>query len=210
MSMETTMIRKRMPVSALLDPKIVVPAIGSAFVKLDPRTSDQEPGHVRGRDRRGADHDHLRARTDHGRRASRLHVPDHRVAVDHRAVRQLLRGHRRGPRQGAGRFAAAPAHRDAGQAADRLGPQELQARPRHRPQGRRCRPGRGRRHHPVRRRGDRRHRLGQRGGDHRRIGAGHPRVRAATARRSPAARRCCPTGSACASPRRRARPSSTA
>ena len=30
----------------------------------------------------------------------------------------------------------------------------------------------------------------QRGGDHRRIRAGHPRVAAATARRSPAARRC--------------------
>ena len=36
--METSHIRKRMPVSALLDPKIVVPAIGSAFVKLDPRS----------------------------------------------------------------------------------------------------------------------------------------------------------------------------
>src|ERR1700751_5813226 len=34
--METAQIRKRMPVSALFDPKIVVPAIGSAFVKLDP------------------------------------------------------------------------------------------------------------------------------------------------------------------------------
>src|SRR6478752_330058 len=44
MTMETTkMIRKRMPVSALLDPKIVVPAIGSAFVKLDPRTLIANP-----------------------------------------------------------------------------------------------------------------------------------------------------------------------
>src|SRR5499433_2249260 len=34
--METAQIRKRMPVSALFDPKIVVPAIGSAFVKLNP------------------------------------------------------------------------------------------------------------------------------------------------------------------------------
>jgi K+-transporting ATPase ATPase B chain len=32
-----------MPVSALLDPKIVVPAIGSAFVKLDPRTLIKNP-----------------------------------------------------------------------------------------------------------------------------------------------------------------------
>src|SRR6516162_302544 len=32
-----------MPVSALLDPKIVVPAIGSAFAKLDPRILIKNP-----------------------------------------------------------------------------------------------------------------------------------------------------------------------
>src|SRR5271169_641745 len=41
--METSQIRRRMPASALLDPKIVVPAIGSAFVKLDPRTLIKNP-----------------------------------------------------------------------------------------------------------------------------------------------------------------------
>ena len=41
--METSHIRKRMPVSALFDPKIVVPAIGSAFVKLNPRTLMKNP-----------------------------------------------------------------------------------------------------------------------------------------------------------------------
>ena len=41
--METSHLRKRMPVSALLDPKIVVPAIGSAFVKLDPRSLMKNP-----------------------------------------------------------------------------------------------------------------------------------------------------------------------
>src|SRR5258708_4736841 len=41
--METSNIRKRVPVSALLDPKIVLPAIGSAFVKLDPRTLIKNP-----------------------------------------------------------------------------------------------------------------------------------------------------------------------
>src|SRR6266852_8631031 len=41
--METSAIRKRMPVSALFDPKIVVPAIGSAFVKLDPRSLMKNP-----------------------------------------------------------------------------------------------------------------------------------------------------------------------
>ena len=41
--METSNIRKRMPVSALLDPKIVTPAIVSAFVKLNPRTLMKNP-----------------------------------------------------------------------------------------------------------------------------------------------------------------------
>src|SRR5258707_10671896 len=42
-SMKSTHIRKQMPVSALFDPKIVLPAIGSAFVKLDPRTLIKNP-----------------------------------------------------------------------------------------------------------------------------------------------------------------------
>src|ERR1700740_1814073 len=41
--METSQIRKRMPVSALFDPKIVLPAIGSAFAKLNPRTLMKNP-----------------------------------------------------------------------------------------------------------------------------------------------------------------------
>jgi K+-transporting ATPase ATPase B chain len=41
--METSTLRKSMPVSALFDPKIVMPAIGSAFVKLDPRTLIKNP-----------------------------------------------------------------------------------------------------------------------------------------------------------------------
>src|ERR1700716_908280 len=41
--METMKLQKRMPVSAMLDPKIVFPAIGSAFVKLDPRLMIKSP-----------------------------------------------------------------------------------------------------------------------------------------------------------------------
>jgi potassium-transporting ATPase ATP-binding subunit len=41
--METTQLRRQMPVSALFDPKIVLPAIGSAFVKLDPRALMKNP-----------------------------------------------------------------------------------------------------------------------------------------------------------------------
>ncbi|MBX9846609.1 MAG: potassium-transporting ATPase subunit KdpB [Xanthobacteraceae bacterium] len=41
--METSTIRKRTPASALLDAKIVLPAIGSAFAKLDPRKLMKNP-----------------------------------------------------------------------------------------------------------------------------------------------------------------------
>ena len=41
--METSTLRKSMPVSALFDPKIVMPAIGSAFVKLNPLTLIKNP-----------------------------------------------------------------------------------------------------------------------------------------------------------------------
>jgi K+-transporting ATPase ATPase B chain len=36
-------LNKRMPVSAMLDPKVVMPAIGSAFAKLDPRLMIRNP-----------------------------------------------------------------------------------------------------------------------------------------------------------------------
>ena len=41
--METSRLRKRMPVTAFTDPKIVLPAIGSAFAKLDPRVMMKNP-----------------------------------------------------------------------------------------------------------------------------------------------------------------------
>jgi potassium-transporting ATPase ATP-binding subunit len=41
--MATPTLHKRMPTSALTDPKILMPAIGSAFVKLDPRVLIKNP-----------------------------------------------------------------------------------------------------------------------------------------------------------------------
>src|ERR1700723_1786587 len=41
--METSTLRHTRPVSALFDPKIVLPAIGSAFVKLNPRVMIKNP-----------------------------------------------------------------------------------------------------------------------------------------------------------------------
>src|SRR5215475_11917380 len=41
--MKISALRRAKPVSTLFDPKIVVPAIGSALVKLDPRTLIKNP-----------------------------------------------------------------------------------------------------------------------------------------------------------------------
>jgi potassium-transporting ATPase ATP-binding subunit len=41
--MEASKLRKRMPATALLDPAIVLPAAGQAFVKLDPRSLAKNP-----------------------------------------------------------------------------------------------------------------------------------------------------------------------
>ena len=101
--METSTLRKRMPVTALTDPKIIVPAIGAAFAKLDPRTLIKNPVmfvvevvaalttvlFIRD----------LMA----GAGESRLFVPDHPLAVVHHSVREFRRGRGRGPRQGTGR-----------------------------------------------------------------------------------------------------------
>src|ERR1700743_1621392 len=41
--METMKLQKRAPVSAMLDPKIVVPALVASFTKLDPRLMIKNP-----------------------------------------------------------------------------------------------------------------------------------------------------------------------
>jgi K+-transporting ATPase ATPase B chain len=41
--MATSTLQKRMPASALAEPKILIPAIGSAFAKLDPRVLVKNP-----------------------------------------------------------------------------------------------------------------------------------------------------------------------
>src|SRR6201986_2487907 len=41
--MEVMKLQKRVPVSAMLDPKIVFPPIGLAFAKLDPRLINKNP-----------------------------------------------------------------------------------------------------------------------------------------------------------------------
>ena len=102
-SMETSQLRKRTPVTSLTDPKIVWPAIGSAFAKLDPRLMMKNPVMFVV--------EVVAALTTvifirdwvNGGEHLRLHLPDHCLAVVHRPVRQLRRSRGRGPRQGAGR-----------------------------------------------------------------------------------------------------------
>ena len=114
--METSQLRKRMPVTSLTDPKIVWPAIGSAFAKLDPRLMMKNPvmfvvevvaalttvlfirDWVNGADHLG------------------FHLPDHSLAVVHRSVRQFCRSRGGGPRQGASRQPQSDARGDEGQA----------------------------------------------------------------------------------------------
>ena len=98
--------------STILDPAILLPAIGQSFVKLDPRVMIKNP--VMFVVEIVAALTTVIFLRDLGdrRRPSRLHLPDHRLAVVHRAVRQLRRGGGRRPRQGAGGDAAQGAHRD--------------------------------------------------------------------------------------------------
>jgi K+-transporting ATPase ATPase B chain len=41
--MESSMLHTRVPMAALADPRIIVPAIGAAFRKLDPRVLIRNP-----------------------------------------------------------------------------------------------------------------------------------------------------------------------
>ena len=142
------------------------------------------------------------------RQRERVRRPGRRVAVVHRAVRQLRRGDGRGPGQGAGGDAAQDPGRDGGAGPPcPTGP--IVEKPSTQLAARRPLRRRRRRGDPRRRRRRRGHRHGRRVGHHRRVGPGHPRVAAATARPSPAAPGCCPTRSSCASRPSRARRSST-
>ena len=167
---------RQTPAATMLDPKIVGPAIGSAFVKLDPRMMVKNPVmFVVEVVAALTTVIFLRDLVTGGERP-RLYLSDHPVAVVHGAVRQFRRSRGRRPRQGAGRIAAQDPHREPGQASDRRG-QGLPPGAGHEPEGRRYRAGRSRRQYSLRRRGDRRRCLGQRGRHHRRIRARDPGIR---------------------------------
>jgi K+-transporting ATPase ATPase B chain len=150
--MESSSTRKRTSASALLDPKIVWPAIGASFVKLDPRTLIKNPVMFV------------------------LEVVTVLVTVI--LIRDLVSGstHLLFEVQIIiwlwftvlfANFAEAVAEGRGKAQAETLRRTRTETQAKlltgsdHKSYRLRCRAGRGRRHDPLRRRGDRRHRLGQ-------------------------------------------------
>ena len=120
--METSNIRKRTPASALLDPKIVGAGDRLGLRQARSAHADQEPGHVRGRSRRRADHGHLPARPR--RPAARISASRSRSSSGCGSPCCSPTSPRRSPKAAARRRptrCARPAHRNAGEAADRPG-----------------------------------------------------------------------------------------
>ena len=103
--------------STMLDPAILLPAIGQSFVKLNPRLMIKNPVMFVVEIVAALTTVIFLRDLGTGGGASRLHLPDHPLALGDRAVRQLRRGGGGRPRQGAGGDAAPGAHRDHGQAA---------------------------------------------------------------------------------------------
>ena len=132
----TPHLRKRTPVATMTDPAILVPAIGEAFRKLDPRLMVRNP--VMFVVEVVAALTTLLFLRDlvTRRRRVRVLVPDQSLALVHRAVRQFRRSGGRGARQGTGRHPAHDQDRDDGQAAVRVRPRNGSAY-----RERRCKPG---------------------------------------------------------------------
>ena len=176
--MDTSKLRKRMPVSTLFDPKIVVPAIGQAFVKLNPATLIKNPVIFV-----------LEVVTA---LTTVLLVRD---LVQHHAgigftfqivlwlwFTVLFANFAEAVAEGRGKAQADSLRktRTETRAKRILMPDNhevLKACPAEDLRGRRSGGVRGRRRHPRRWRRDRRHRLGQRSRHYRRIRAGDPRIR---------------------------------
>ena len=177
-TMEASKLRKRMPVAAMLDPKIAVPAIGQAFVKLDPRTLVRNPV--------------IFVLEIVTLLATALMVRDFLTVSDNLGFTMqivlwlwftvLFANFAEAVAEGRGRAQADTLRRarsetvakrllmpDNNELYEGVTASELAGR----------RPGRlrGRRRHSGRRRGDRGHRLRQRGGGDRRVRARDPRIR---------------------------------
>ena len=175
--METSKLRKRMPVTALTDPKIVWPAIGSAFVKLDPRSMMKNPV--------------MFVVEVVAVLTTLIFIRDWFGGSEHLGftfqiilwlwITVLFANFAEAVAEGRGKAQAASLRQTREETKAKLIVDEktglMVPTACRQAQAGADRAGRSRRPHPLRRRGDRGRRLGQRGGDHRRVGAGHPRSR---------------------------------
>ncbi len=141
--MEAMKLQKQVPVTAMLDPKIVIPAIGSAFVKLDPRLMARNPV--------------MFVVEIVAALTTVIFLRDIVTGGDNLGFTfqiilwlwftVLFANFAEAVAEGRGKAQAEIApqdpHRKPGQAIDRIG-QDLSACVRHKPEGRRYRPGRGR------------------------------------------------------------------
>ena len=174
--METVKLQKRSSMSTMLDPKIVMPAIGSSFRKLDPRLMVKSPV--------------MFVVEIVAALTTVIFVRDLVTGGENLAFTfqiilwlwftVLFANFAEAVAEGRGKAQAESLRKTRTETQAKLVQgltQDLPPRARHQPQGRRYRAGRGRRQYPLRRRGDRGRCLRQRGGDHRRIRARDPRVR---------------------------------
>ena len=176
-TMDLIQTRSRTAATTLTDTKIVIPAIGEAFKKLDPADDDPQSGDVRCRGGRDADDAPLPARSrspapaitaSRSRSISGSGSPCSSRTSPKRSRKAAARRRRR--RCGAPRP-------KPWRSCSRRKEQRVARGRRHVAEAGRCRARRDRRHDPQRRRGHRGRRLGQRSGDHRRVRPGHPRER---------------------------------
>ena len=119
--MDTSKLRKRMPVSTLFDSKIVVPAIGHAFVKLDPRKLAKNPVMFVLEIVTLLTTVLLVRSLIAGSPQNRIRVADRGVALVYCPIREFRRSGGGRPRQGASRYATQDPHRDARQAYSDVG-----------------------------------------------------------------------------------------
>ena len=172
--MEVVKTNKRMPVSTMLDPKIVMPAIGSAFAKLDPRLMIKNPVMFVV--------EVVAALTTVIFLRNLLMGGGESLGFTFQIIlwlwfTVLFANFAEAVAEGRGKAQAELLKKTRTESQAKLLDgfrQDLSACIGHQSQGRRRRAGRGRRQHPFRRRGDRGRGVGERGRDHWRVRAGDP------------------------------------
>ena len=177
-SMETSRLRKRMPVTALTDPKIVLAGDRLGLRQARSARHDEEPGDVRGRGRCAA-------------LTTVIFIREWISGGEHLGftfqiilwlwITVLFANFAEAVAEGRGKAQAASLRQTREETKAKLIVDDEDGLMVPTPAGELAAgtggSGRSRRPDPLRRRGDRGRRLGQRGGHHRRVGAGHSRVR---------------------------------